>query len=163
MNDAVALPPEDVRDYPRPPRLEPAGCHVRVLAGGREIAATPHALRVLETFHAPTYYLPMASIAPGVLRPNPQRSMCEWKGAARYFDLVAAPGARPVRAAAWTYPEPTPAFAALREHVAIYAGAVDAAWVGDVRVIPQPGDFYGGWVTPNLTGPIKGAPGTRHW
>ena len=59
--------------------------------------------------------------------------------------------------------QPTARFAALAGHVAFYAAQMDEVWVGDARVIPQPGNFYGGWVTPNLDGQIKGAPGTQHW
>jgi len=124
------------------------------------VVETTRALRVLETFHAPTYYIPPEDIR-ATLRPVPGSSFCEWKGAARYFDLIAADATAP--RAAWCYDRPTARYAALAGFIAVYAGAVDEARVGDVRVIPQPGDFYGGWVTPNLDGRIKGAPGTRHW
>ena len=162
--DAPAGPPlgaEDVQAYPRPPALEPVPQRVTVLCGGRMLAETRAALRVLETHHAPTYYLPREAFADGALASSGRRSFCEWKGRARYFDLDF--GGRRVAEAAWDYPDPTPDFLALRGHVAIYAGAVDAAWVGDARVVPQPGDFYGGWVTPNLTGIVKGAAGTEGW
>jgi Domain of unknown function (DUF427) len=88
-------------------------------------------------------------------------SFCEWKGVARYVDVVVSGKTAP--RAAWIYDQPTARFAALAGFVAFYAGLMDEAWVGDLRVMPQPGDFYGGWVTPNLDGQIKGAPGTRHW
>ena len=96
-----------------------------------------------------------------MLVPVPGRTVCEWKGAARYFDLVS--GDRRVPRAAWSVPDPTPAFAALKDHVAIYPGALDSATVDGMAVTPQPGDFYGGWVTPNLTGTVKGGPGTLGW
>lgn len=154
------LPTENVQDYPRPPRLEPVPQRIRVDLGGRVIADTTRALRVLETHHAPTYYIPPEDIT-ATLRPASGASFCEWKGTARYFDVVAGDTVAP--RAAWAYDQPTAAFAAIAGYVAMYAGRVDAAWVGETRVIPQPGDFYGGWVTPNLTGRIKGAPGTTHW
>ena len=115
---------------------------------------------MLETHHAPTYYLPRQDIA-ATLRPTPGSSFGEWNGVARYFDVIA--GAKTALRAAWAYDRPTAGFAALVGQVAFYAGLMDEAWVGDTRVHPQPGDFYGGWVTPNLQGRIKGAPGTRHW
>jgi hypothetical protein len=90
-----------------------------------------------------------------------RETFCEWKGRAIYWDIVL--NGRRVRDAAWSYPAPTARFAALKDHLAFYATSVDEAWVGDIRVVPQPGDFYGGWVTPNLTGRIKGAVGTMHW
>jgi uncharacterized protein (DUF427 family) len=154
------LPPEHVQDYPRPPALEPVPQRITVDLGGQRIVDTDAALRVLETHHAPTYYIPRAAITAD-LSPAPGRSLCEWKGRARYWTVAA--GGRVAEAAAWDYPEPTPAFSALRDHLAIYAHAMDGCAVGGVPVVPQPGNFYGGWVTLNLTGRIKGAPGTEGW
>ncbi len=151
---------ENVQSYPRPPALEPVPPRITIRLGGVLVAETTRALRVLETHHAPSYYLPPEDIQ-AALRPVKGSSYCEWKGAARYFDVIVA-GKTALRAA-WAYDRPTASFAALAGHVAFYAGLMDEAWVGDLRVIPQPGDFYGGWVTPNLDGRIKGAPGTQHW
>lgn len=160
MSSFMKLVAEDVQSYPRPPALEPVPQVLRVLLGGAIVADSSAALRVLETHHAPTYYLPMSDVQ-AVLVPAPGRSFCEWKGAAQYW-TVETPSARAV-AAAWSYPNPSSRFAALAGHVAFYAGKMGACFVGDERVMPQPGDFYGGWVTPNLLGQIKGGPGTRHW
>lgn len=157
MND---LPRENVQSYPRPPALEPVPQRIVLRLGGTLVADTTRALRVLETHHAPTYYLPLQDIL-ATLHPAPGSSYCEWKGAARYFDVLA--GSATAQRAAWAYDQPTARFAALAAHVAFYAALMDEAWVGDLRVIPQPGNFYGGWVTPNLEGQIKGAPGTQHW
>ena len=154
------LPRENVQSYPRPPRLEPVPQRIRVILGSAIVADTTRALRVLETHHAPTYYLPTADVQ-ATLRPASGTSFCEWKGVARYFDVIA--GDKTAARAAWAYDGPTAGFAALAGHVAFYAGMMDEAWVGGLRVTPQPGDFYGGWVTSNLEGRIKGAPGTRHW
>jgi uncharacterized protein (DUF427 family) len=154
------MKPENVQDYPRPPALEPAGVRVQVVLGGETIVDTVDALRVLETHHAPTYYIPRAAIAAELER-APGASMCEWKGAARYWTLIAGGTVAP--RCAWDYPTPTPAFAALKDHLAIYAHAMDEVRVGGTLVEPQPGNFYGGWVTPNLSGRIKGAPGTEWW
>lgn len=154
------LPAENVQDYPRPPALEPTPQRLRVTLGGTVVADTTRGLRVLETHHAPTYYIPPEDVA-ARLPPAVGGSFCEWKGRARYFD-VTADGVT-ARRAAWSYPEPTPAFGALADHLAFYAGLMEACFVGDTRVLPQPGDFYGGWVTPNLTGRPKGARGTEHW
>lgn len=156
----LPLPRENVQSYPRPPALEPVPQEIVIRLGGVTVAQTTRALRVLETHHAPTYYLPPEDVQ-ATLRPAKGSSLCEWKGAARYFDVVA--GDRIAPRAAWAYDRPTPRFAELASFVAFYAGQMDEAWVGDLRVTPQPGDFYGGWVTANLEGQIKGAPGTRHW
>ncbi len=153
-------PRENVQSYPRPPALELVPQRIILRLGGAIVADTLRAQRVLETHHAPTYYLPLPDIQ-ATLRPVQGSSFCEWKGVARYFDVLAGSATAP--RAAWAYDTPTTRFAAIAGHVAFYAALMDEAWVGDLRVIPQPGNFYGGWVTPNLDGQIKGAPGTQHW
>ena len=158
----MSLPREHVRDdYPRPAICEPFEYVVTIDVADRTIVFATGGYRALETYHPPSYYLPMASVAEGILRPNPKRSLCEWKGEASYFDVVV--GGRVLEAAAWTYRNPTPDFAPIKDHLAFYAEPMDRCTVADVVVQPQAGNFYGGWVTPNLEGPIKGAPGTVHW
>ncbi|OAN71182.1 hypothetical protein A8B78_20330 [Jannaschia sp. EhC01] len=152
---------ENVSTYPRPPALEPVAQRLRAVFKGVPIADTEAGLRVLETHHAPTYYFPLGDVLASALVPVAHETFCEWKGRAVYYDLVI--NGRRARKAAWSYPAPTARFEALRDHIAFYATALDAAYVGQMRVVPQPGDFYGGWVTPNLTGRIKGAMGTMHW
>ena len=125
------------------------------------IADTRRAVRTLETSHPPSYYIPPDDIASGVLVPAAGSSFCEWKGHARYFDVVAG-GKRRGRAT-WSYSDPTPGFAILRDHVAFYAAAMDACFVDGERVTPQPGGFYGGWITSEVAGPFKGVPGSRFW
>jgi uncharacterized protein (DUF427 family) len=156
----TALVREDVQSYPRPPALKQVPQRIIIRHAGLVVADTTAALRVLETHHAPSYYLPRGDVL-AELRPAMGSSFCEWKGHARYFDMIV--GDTTATRVAWSYDRPTARFAALAGHIAFYAGLIDEAWVGDTRVIPQPGDFYGGWVTPNLTGRIKGAPGTNHW
>lgn len=134
---------------------------LRIEFAGQVIAETDRGLRVLETHHAPTYYLPPEAFAADVLQPGRGASFCEWKGQARYWDITV--GDRRAPRAAWSYPAPTSRFDALRDHLAVYAEPMDACWVGDTQVVPQPGNFYGGWVTPNLKGIVKGGPGTEGW
>ena len=116
---------ESVWDYPRPPKLEPSARRVRIELGGRVIADSRAALRILETSHPPTIYIA-------------ERCAC-------------------------TYPDPVASYAALRDHVAVYPGRMDACWLDDERVRSQEGDFYGGWITADITGPFKGGPGTFGW
>jgi uncharacterized protein (DUF427 family) len=152
---------ESVWDYPRPPRLEPFAGAITVELGGSVIASTEFGWRVLETSHPPTYYLPRAAFAPGVLRDAPGASMCEWKGQARYFDLVS--GTAVAARAAWTYPRPTPAFTEIAGAIAVMASLVDRCTVDGEAVVSQPGGFYGGWITSRVVGPFKGVPGSMGW
>ena len=152
---------ESVWDYPRPPRLEPFEGEITVELGGEVIAATRQGWRVLETSHPPTYYLPRSAFRDGVLRPAPGSSWCEWKGRARYFDLVTA--AKVARHAAWNYPDPAPGFEAIRDAVAVMAADVDRCTVNGETVVPQEGGFYGGWITSAVVGPFKGGPGSAGW
>jgi uncharacterized protein (DUF427 family) len=153
---------ESVWDYPRPPRLEPCAKAVEVFLGGERIAASDRALRVLETSHPPVIYIPADDFLPGSLEPSAaHRSFCEFKGVASYFDVSG--GGATERAAAWHYPEPVAAFAGLRGYVAVYPGRMERCTLGGEPVQAQEGDFYGGWITPDIEGPFKGGPGTRGW
>ena len=151
---------ENVRDYPRPPVLTPVPHSLRVLFAGDTVVQTSRAVRVLETHHAPTYYMPRED-ACASLTATGKRSFCEWKGLATYWDVTQ--NGKTATNAAWSYEDPTNEFAAIKGFIAIYASAMEACFVGEEKVIPQPGNFYGGWVTGNLRGQIKGAPGTEGW
>lgn len=152
---------ESVWDYPRPPRIEPAARRVSIIFNGVEIASCARALRVLETAGAPTYYVPAADIRLEHLVPSSERSTwCEWKGSASYLDLVVH--GRVAAGAVWTYPEPSARFGRLAGHYAFFPAKADC-YLDDERVAPQPGGFYGGWVTGDIVGPIKGEPGSQGW
>ncbi len=155
---------ESVWDYPRPPALDHSTETVGIVLGGCTIATTTRSLRVLETSHPPTYYVPLADFVDGSVRPTEGASFCEWKGVAAYFDLVGGEAGDVVAPrAAWTYPEPTPGFRDLVGTVAVMPGAVERCVVDGEVVQPQPGDFYGGWITARVVGPFKGVPGSRFW
>jgi uncharacterized protein (DUF427 family) len=152
---------ESAWDYPRPPRLEPVTARLVVVLGGSTVADTTRALRVLETSHPPNYYFPPDDVAVDALAPSTGGSFCEWKGRAHYFTVQG--GDRVEADAAWAYATPSAAFAPLRDHVAFYANRMDACFVDGERVVPQPGAFYGGWITSAVAGPFKGGPGSRGW
>lgn len=152
---------ESVWDYPRPPVVVPCPDRIRVVHRGHIVADTVRAHRVLETSHAPGYYLPRSDVDTSLLAPSTHRSLCEWKGVATYWSLC-IDGAR-FRDVAWSYEQPTPAFAAIVGHLAFYAQYLDECWVGDEQVAPNPGNFYGGWITSKVAGPFKGGPGTLGW
>lgn len=151
---------ESVWAYPRPPRAEAEPRRVEVRLDGVEIAVTGAALRVLETSHPPAIYVPPDDIAEGALEPAPGSSFCEWKGAARYFDVVA--GEARERRVGWAYPTPTAGFEALAGYVSFYPGRLECT-LGGEAVRAQPGSFYGGWITAEIIGPVKGSPGSELW
>lgn len=152
---------ESVWDYPRPPRVETSSSLVEVVLGGVVVASSDRTLRVLETSHPPTYYIPVDDFVEGALVPSTGTSFCEWKGAAEYFDVHG--GDAVARRSAWHCPHPAPAYAVLVGHVAVYPAAMDECRVDGEVVRPQPGGFYGGWITSAVTGPFKGEPGTLSW
>lgn len=152
---------ESVWDYPRPPRLEETSKHIQIILNGVTIADTHRAKRVLETSHPPVYYIPLEDIKQEYLLKSARSTFCEWKGHGAYYSL--AVGDKRVEDVAWYYPEPTPAFATIANHVAFYPAPMDACYVDGEKVTPQPGNFYGGWITSDIVGPFKGALGTWGW
>ncbi len=165
MKPVHRIPPgpgqESVWDYPRPPRVEPTSRRVRVVFGGVTIADTHRALRVLETSHPPTYYIPPDDIRMEYLTPTGRRSFCEFKGAAGYYTVQV--GEKRADHAAWSYARPLPGYEAIAGYVAFYPSRMDACYVDDEQVVAQEGDFYGGWITSDIVGPFKGGPGTWGW
>lgn len=153
---------ESVWDYPRPPIIEPTPRRIQIRFNGVRIVDSTRALRVLETSHPPTYYLPPDDVLAGVLQRVPHKtSLCEWKGQAVYFDVVVGDARAP--AAAWGYPNPQPGSGMLPGYVAFYAAPMEACTVDGAAVTPQPGGFYGGWITEHVVGPFKGIPGSWGW
>ena len=152
---------ESVWDYPRPPRVEPVAERLRVVVDGEIVAETTRGLRVLETAGPPVYYVPAEDVRLERLTRSEQGSVCEWKGAATYCTYDHR--GRRIANVAWSYPHPNPGYEGIRDHLAFYAGRVDEAWVGEERATPQPGRFYGGWITSSIVGPFKGEPGSFGW
>lgn len=151
---------ESVWDYPRPPVAVADERLVTVAYRGRELARTKSSARVLETAGPPTFYLPFGDVDFSALIEISGSSFCEWKGYARYWALsdLADRG----QAVGWDYPQPNATFAELKNTISFYPGRLECAVDGE-RVRPQDGGFYGGWITTEITGPIKGAPGTEGW
>ncbi len=152
---------ESVWAYPRPPRVELERRRIRVLFGDVRLADSTRAWRVLETANPPVYYLPPGDVAVQLLSPEERTALCEWKGVARYW--TAQVGTLVAAGAAWSYPEPFPGYEAIAHHFAFMPRLMSACLVGGTRAQPQPGQYYGGWVTPDITGPFKGEPGSENW
>ena len=159
--DPVGPGQRSVWTFPRPAIAEHSAAHVRIEHAGQIIAESHASVRTLETSHPPSYYIPPHDIAPGLLRRASGSSFCEWKGSALYWDVVIGDLVLP--RVGWSYPDPTARFAMLRDHVAFYAGPFDRCSVDGATVVPQPGTFYGGWITPDFAGPFKGGPGSAGW
>ena len=152
---------ESVWDYPRPPRLEDATRRIRVVWNGVTIADTWRARRILETSHPPVYYIPPEDVRMDLLSRTQRTTFCEWKGTASYYTLTVE--GKMVEQAAWYYPQPNARYSAIKDYIAFYPSKMDACYVGGEQVTPQPGDFYGGWITSEIAGPFKGDPGTLGW
>nr|WP_253276451.1 DUF427 domain-containing protein [Synechococcus sp. PCC 6312] len=152
---------ESVWDYPRPPRLEAAHHCLLVIFNGATIAETQAGYRVLETSHPPVYYFPPQDVKEVYLRPVHKQTYCEWKSWGSYCDVVV--GEKSAPQACWFYAQTTPAFAPIQNYLAFYAGPMDGCYVNGELVTPQPGQFYGGWITKQILGPFKGEPGTWGW
>ena len=163
--DVPAAGQESVWDFPRPPRVDVVNKRVRVVFAGIEIANSTRALRVVETAGAPCYYVPPEDVVPGTLVATGDWSVCEWKGAAVYYDVCA--NDRVAKDAAWAYLDPLTdlgrGYERIAGYAAFYCAKMDACYLDGERVRPQPGGFYGGWVTDDLAGPIKGVPGSDGW
>jgi uncharacterized protein (DUF427 family) len=173
----------NVQNFPRPPLLEQIPRHLLIRWKGQTLAETRSSFWVLETTHPPTYYLPRNSISDNFkLSQIPHKaSLCEWKGRATYWDVINQSTGETVKGKVWSYESPTPAFKNIKGYLSFYAN--DVPWecfVDDEKVTPQEGeepvcatlsdrlicaagDFYGGWVTSELEGPMKGGPGTWGW
>jgi uncharacterized protein (DUF427 family) len=151
---------ESVWDYPRPPEVVSDQRKVEVKWLGQLISRTTQSVRILETASPPTFYLPSADVNEELLREASGNSFCEWKGGATYWNIVV--NNQILENAAWSYNKPNPAFRSLAGYYSFYPAKVEC-YVSDIRVKPQPGSFYGGWMTPEIVGPVKGEPGSGGW
>lgn len=161
QSDKPGKKQESVWDYPRPPRVEQTDEHIRITFNGVVIAETTRAFRVLETSHPPTYYIPPDDVQMVYLQPTRRQTVCEFKGRAAYWTVQI--NERSTENAAWSYPEPREGYEAIRDYLCFYPSKMDRCEVDGDVVTAQEGDFYGGWITSNITGPFKGGPGTMGW
>ncbi|MEA5510600.1 DUF427 domain-containing protein [Crocosphaera sp. UHCC 0190] len=152
---------ESVWDYPRPPRLEPCDQQIIIIFNGITLVESRRSYRVLETSHPPSYYIPPEDIKMEYLHPTNQQSFCEWKGPANYYTIMV--GDKQAVNVAWCYPNPTPEFAPIKDYLAFYVSPMDECLVNGEKVTPQPGGFYGGWITSDIVGPFKGVAGSWGW
>ncbi|KAG0622603.1 hypothetical protein M758_3G110500 [Ceratodon purpureus] len=152
---------ESVWDYPRPPALEPVPERIRIEFNSKTIADTTRGYRVLETSHPPVYYIPQEDLKMEYVKKAQGSSFCEWKGNATYWTVQV--DGRTAEKVGWSYESPTAPFRPIKSYFAFYCAPMDACYVGDERAQPQPGGFYGGWVTSKVVGPFKGGPGSWGW
>ncbi|MBK7994545.1 MAG: DUF427 domain-containing protein [Blastocatellia bacterium] len=152
---------ESVWDYPRPPRVEITKKEIKIIFNKVTIVNSSNAKRVLETSHPPVYYIPQTDILMQYLFISSGSSFCEWKGEAIYYSLEV--NGKRLEKVAWSYPKPTNRFEVIKDHLAFYAHPMDACLVEGELVTPQPGNFYGGWITSDIVGPFKGGPGSWGW
>lgn len=151
---------ESVWDYPRPPKLVDDKRTVEVKWNDHRIAHTTESKRVLETASPPTFYLPPKDVNTELFEEATGSSFCEWKGKATYWDIVL--NDEKLKKIAWSYESPTPSFQEIAGYFSFYPGKIEC-YVDNIRVKPQSGGFYGGWMTPEIVGPVKGETGTGGW
>lgn len=151
---------ESVWDYPRPPKIVKDSRIVVVKWMNQTIAKTTKSVRVLETASPPTFYLPPDDVKTELFEKAPGSSYCEWKGRAAYWNISFE--GNTLKNSAWSYENPTPPFKRIAGYFSFYPGKLEC-YVDNIRVKPQPGGFYGGWMTPEITGPVKGESGTGGW
>jgi uncharacterized protein (DUF427 family) len=149
---------ESVWDYPRPPLIEASDKCIIVKFGEKIVAESNETIAIKETASPPGFYIPKKDIDMHMLQQTSDRSFCEWKGMATYWILTH----KPVMAVAWSYEDPNPEFNSIQGYLSFYPGRINC-FVDGEKVLPQPGHFYGGWITKNIVGPFKGDPGTGHW
>lgn len=159
--DPIAHGQESVWQFPRPPIAELTSRRIRIIHRGVTLADTRAAVRTLETSHPPSYYFPQGDVDMSLLTMTNRTSFCEWKGHANYWSVIL--NGAIIRDVGWSYPTPTRGFSLLRDNIAFYAAPFDQCLVDEVIAIPQPGSFYGGWITPDVVGPFKGVPGSSFW
>jgi len=152
---------ESVWDYPRPPRLEKTNKTLTVFFNQEVIARTNRGYRVLETSHPPVYYIPPDDVKMHFLTKSPRTTYCEFKGMGKYYHIKV--GEKQVDDALWYYDQPTARFEDIKYYLAFYPNLMDKCLVDNELVTPQPGGFYGGWITKDIVGPFKGSPGTWGW
>ncbi len=150
---------ESVWDYPRPPKLVRDERLVKVCCEDQIIAKSSSTYRLLETASPPSFYIPPQDVNRKLLRLAAGASVCEWKGVAQYWELTADPEKGIV---GWSYPAPKTAYEKIRDYISFYPSTL-ICYVAGEKVKAQSGQFYGGWVTGEIVGPFKGAPGTGHW
>ena len=151
---------ESVWDYPRPPKIDPDNRTVIVNYKTVIVAESRNTVRILETSSPPVFYIPEKDIDLTKLEKGEGSSLCEWKGQGGYWN-VTIDGNKIINAG-WSYEKPFPGYEFIRNYVAFCPERLEC-FVDGERVLPQPGKFYGGWVTSEITGPFKGEKGSEWW
>lgn len=151
---------ESVWDYPRPPKIDPDHREIIVQHGDSLVARSTDAVRILETAGAPAFYLPREDVNMELLKRSDRVTQCEWKGYGTYWHIVI--GDETLANAAWSYENPFPEYKEIKGMISFYPARL-ACYVDGERVRPQPGGFYGGWVTHEVVGPVKGEEGSESW
>lgn len=150
---------ESVWDYTRPPYIQKINSQFVALFKGQEILNTDMAYKVAETASPPTYYFLRSDFNINFIEES-KSSYCEWKGEAHYYSFKI--GKEVLESVAWSYQSPYPEYIVLKDLIAFYPAPFNIH-IDDKKVSPQPGIFYGGWVTDNIKGPFKGVPGSHGW
>lgn len=112
-----------------PITVTPAGKRVRIIHRGVVVADTNRAHELKEAAYPPVYYVPRADAQMGLLKRTQHHTRCPYKGEASYFSIVTDVGS--AENAVWTYEDPYPAVAGIKDHLAFYPNRVDRIETGD--------------------------------
>jgi len=143
---------ESAWSFPAAPVVEPSR---RSAAGellGVVMFNVHQGYRVVQRGFAPTYYVACEQTRMELLVESGRREACSHRGALAYWTLAIDQDI--VRDIGWTCVQPSPRFEVLRDHIAFFPGALDAAWLDGERVVAAQGDQSRGWVTSHTVGPF---------
>lgn len=106
-----------------PITVTPNGKRVRVTIAGKAIADSTHTLTLKEASYPPVHYIPRADVDMTALARTDHSTHCPYKGDASYFTIRV--DGKQADNAVWSYEQPFPALAEIKEYLAFYPNKVD--------------------------------------
>ena len=121
-------------------RFEPSPRRVRCSFNGESIADSTSMRLLYEPRLLPVYYFPRADVNLDLLTRTEHSTHCPWKGDAGYWNVVV--GDKALENSAWTYEDPYPEIAEIKDYVAFYWNRMDHWYEEDEEVFVHPRDPY---------------------
>ncbi|MHA1571148.1 MAG: DUF427 domain-containing protein [Alphaproteobacteria bacterium] len=117
-------------------RFEASPRRVRCSFNGETIADSTSVRLLYEPNHLPVYYFPRQDVRLDLLTRTEHSSHCPWKGEASYWTIEA--GGKALENSAWTYPDPYPEIADIKDFVSFYWGRMDHWYEEDEEIFVHP-------------------------